>query len=70
MQDVTDHHRAIDAERLEEEKELAEKANRAKRRVLASMSHEIRTPMTAVLGFSQVLQEDDTLTGRQRELLG
>lgn len=45
--------------------ELAE-ANRAKSMFLASMSHELRTPLNAVLGFSQILEKDLTLTATQR----
>lgn len=33
----------------------------------ASMSHEIRTPMNAVIGMSQILLEDNTLTETQKE---
>lgn len=54
---------------LAEARDKAEAAYRAKSTFLANMSHEIRTPMNAILGFSQLLQKDASLSASQHNHL-
>jgi len=58
-------HRRTDAE-LQQAKETAEAANRAKSRYLVGITHELRTPLNAILGYAQLLENDQTIPQHRR----
>ncbi|MFW9605336.1 MAG: ATP-binding protein [Pseudomonas sp.] len=67
MQEI-DAHRETDAQ-LQKAKEAAEAASAAKSRYVTGLSHELRTPLNSILGYTQILRRDHSLSSPQRDAL-
>ncbi len=62
----------VDVTELELSRQQAEEATASKAAFLANMSHEIRTPLNSIIGFTDLILDDDTLAPaakRQLELV-
>jgi len=55
VRDVTERRKADELRRA---RDVADAANRAKSRFLATVSHELRTPLTAIIGYANLLGRD------------
>ena len=62
LTDITDETQS--EERLQRAVDEAESANLAKSEFIANMSHEIRTPMTSIMGYADLLLQDEADEGR------
>ncbi len=67
INDITSQKKKLNL--LLEEKQKAEENDRLKTAFLANMSHEIRTPLNSIIGFSDLLLEDDSDWNERRQFV-
>ena len=61
-----DSHRQTDLA-LQQALRLADAANQAKSRYITTISHELRTPLNSILGYAQLLEEDEAMPAHRRQ---
>lgn len=68
MEEIVAHERTDQA--LQQAKEQAEAANGAKSRYLTGISHELRSPLNAILGYAQLMEQDESIPEHRKEAIG
>ncbi|MEY2873687.1 MAG: hypothetical protein RLZZ373_1058 [Pseudomonadota bacterium] len=52
---------------LQQAKRVADAANQAKSRYITTISHELRTPLNSILGYAQLLEDDEAMPPARRQ---
>lgn len=65
MREIESHRRTDEA--LQQAKQQAELANQAKSRYIIAISHELRTPLNSILGYAQLLDEDEAMPPHRQQ---
>tara|TARA_R110000823_G_scaffold255606_2_gene377632 strand:+ start:340 stop:3750 length:3411 start_codon:yes stop_codon:yes gene_type:complete len=68
MEEIAAHKRTDQA--LQQAKEQAEAANGAKSRYLTGISHELRSPLNSILGYAQLMENDEAIPAHRKEAVG
>jgi signal transduction histidine kinase/CheY-like chemotaxis protein len=65
MHEIESHQRTDKA--LQRAVQAAELANQAKTRYISAISHELRTPLNSIIGYAQLLDEDEGVPPHRRQ---
>jgi len=68
LHEEIESHRRTDAQ-LQRAKVQADAANEAKTRYITSISHELRTPLNSILGYAQILDEDERMPAHRKQAI-
>jgi signal transduction histidine kinase/CheY-like chemotaxis protein/purine-cytosine permease-like protein len=65
QREIESHARTDEA--LQQARAKADAANHAKSRYITTISHELRTPLNSILGYAQLLEEDDAMPPHRKQ---
>ncbi|MEO8023541.1 ATP-binding protein [Polaromonas sp.] len=68
MKEIESHRQTDEA--LQQAKRVADLANQAKSRYISAISHELRTPLNSILGYAQLMGEDQSIPAHRQQAVG